>query len=409
MANGGLLVQVGMNINTFESPAEGAQGKTDFKHAKATKATIVRNGGEIHESEDSGFKDPGYTLTEILKFAHEEGVKASYLTWKGLHGLPGNTTEGNELLEKGNEQPTSLAAQIEAAITALGKAVVEETLALMELGNEVWPASGSGHQAGISPTGKAYIETYVAQAKLLKEAGLGWVPYGMEVNTSKEAGAETWMKEIVEYCEAHTAAVKEAFIGGGTEAQPGNRLVSHCYGGKMTAKLESLTSPYGFKDAEGDEYAAQRWMNQQALIFGATGLTVPMCISEIGYNLVSKTATEKAEHTTALWKAVGEFQRGENSADWPTFAAGYKPVLAMVMWFALYEKLTGTEAEKKASGKKEETYGLVAFDSETPNEEAEVFKKFKEGVEALAAVPAVTFAPIARVVSRAATFRSAYR
>jgi len=360
--NGGLTLLAGVDINTAETALEGAEGKTDFKRAKSTKITLVRNNGELKES---GAKAPGYTLAELCKFASEEGLTYSYISYQGMKAVAGVTTAGKEGLEKFYERGESLVKQLE---TLTGPELA--ALALIELGNENWPATGAGWQEGQQTTGAGYAKWFIEQAKKVKEAGFT-VPVGMQVNTSKEAGAEKWMKEIIEYGEAHPVEFKEALIGTGTEAKPNNRLASHVYGGLMTTKMETPNSLYSFKGALGEEYCAQRWMCQQALIKEKFGLIVPMAITEYGGNTEGETAKVKAEKIVAWWEFMKLVQKGEvPGADIPS-VAGYAPVVAAAVWYAVYQK-TGAE-----------TYGVLKVNTETPEETEEWFKKFKTGVEAL--------------------------
>lgn len=360
--NGGLTLLAGVDINTAETGAEGAEGKTDFKRAKTTKITLVRNNGELKESVA---KHAGYTLAELCKFASEEGLTYSYISYQGMKSLAGVTTGGKEGLEKYYEKSESLVKQLE---TLTGPELA--ALSLVEMGNENWPATGAGWQEGQECTGAAYAKWFIEQAKAVKTAGFS-VPVGMQVNTSKEAGAEKWMKEIIEYGEAHTTEFKEALVGTGTEGKPNNRLVSHVYGGLMTTKMETPNSLYSFKGASGEEYGAQRWMCQQALIKEKFGLIVPMAITEYGGNTEGETAKVKAEKIVAFWEFMKFVQKGEvPGADIPS-VSGYVPVVATAVWYALYQK-TGAE-----------TYGVLKVSTETPEETEEWFKKFKTGVEAL--------------------------
>jgi hypothetical protein len=358
VTNGGFTILSAVDIN-------GNEKQTDVKRAKTSGITAVR----LSETQSNS-----PSLKEACEWAYNESVK---LVW--LSELAG--------LEKAKEKNATSKKTLVEMINELGSNE-KSALLLIEHGNEYWPGGvefGQIWEEGLIITGKVYAAAYVQTAKELVTAGIT-IPLGMQVQTSHEVSVtnaktketkkfslETWMKELAEY---KPTELKEALIGTGTEANPNNRLVSHPYGNKMTLAMEKPNSLYSYTDIEGHEFGSPRWMLQQALIREKLGITIPLAITEYGAATVTATAAGKASECQAFWSFMRTVQKGEVLTA-PTTVAGYVPIIVVAVWYALYNKEpAGTES-----------FGILQYSggkgTETPVEEEGVFKKFKEGVEAL--------------------------
>lgn len=208
------------------------------------------------------------TLTQNATFAAETGRKLLWIYQPGSPPL----------------------AEYDALPAAL-KAVVWG----MCCGNENWPPDGAGHHM----TGGEYGAHFIHDAPLLKQRGL-WVGCQERLAPSNT----TWNLQLLT-----TPGLEEALAGGHVF------IDSHPYYGRATAAQRSPSSLTDFTDVDGNGWGSQRYLKVIDQFHAATGLHLPVFMSEIGYasapgvpdsvnsvGAVASNITELGKHLAAAAK-----------------------------------------------------------------------------------------------------------
>ena len=146
-----------------------------------------------------------------------------------------------------------------------------------------------------------------------------------------------------------------------------------------------LGAEFVYEDTSGQHWGSQRWMKQQALVKEWTGLTVPMAITEYGV-----AAAEGVPNSVGKggWPAVGEYMEAYwsflhkvHNGEVTSAPSGLTPVCALAIWYDEYawhpkgEESFGILESLEGPGEKKEIGH--------PNEEGEVYKRFKAGIAGL--------------------------
>lgn len=307
--------------------------KASLERAKAAGFSCVRlDEAEVAASAAKG----GLSFAGCMKAANEVGVGVAWL-------MEETTLAG-------------LVGKYEALSTA-----EKARLLVVEYKNEVWPG-------GIGPqlSGAAYGAQFVAAAGE-QQAKSFPVPLAMQVQTSSVEGANAWMKELMLVAGLKGALEPRAFLPGG------NWLSSHPYGTSMLLAQKEINGLYAPQDVNGANFGSQRWMKQQQLVKEATGLVVPVYISE--YGMAANTTPGGWAGVAAGIEALWQFVRKVHHAEVATAPAGLTPVLAMVAWYDFVAWGFGPPLGV-------ESYGILKPDL-SHNEESGVYAKMKAGVEAI--------------------------
>ncbi len=315
--------------NTPATEAGGAWAKK----AQEVGAQIIRGSTEH------------YTMKEYAERCVSRSLK---LTWISLHGE--GFTAGN--LKKTIEEYETLTAPQQAVF------------ALVECCNEPYE-NPSGSQF---VNGKAYGEHFIKVSEEWLAKGMT-VPLGMVTRVSQSTGTGSeqarWMTELGECKRTGTKSLESALIGNGTKGTPQHRLISHPYGGHPLTKLKfrnslsTTSAEESSKDANGIGNGAMRWLHEQAIVKGWTGLKVPTAITEFGQSSkpggsISGSEKSKNEFVREIFEVAHKAWKNELESYAPE---GYgEPLLYMCCWFQLQENSEGFGVYSEAAGNPEEPY-----------------------------------------------------
>ncbi len=298
------------------------------------------------------------TLTNATKYAEENGMKLCYI-----------------YNEQGGASFKTLVESYEQ-LNAARKA----TVIAFEFYNESWPG-GVGKQFN----GKQYAEKWLAATKVQRERNLD-VPMLMQTRLDKTIGTK-WMDEWATANHAELTISLEPKPEGKTILSTGNWLASHPYFGNMMLApkepnnigVSGATKAY--EDTEKNEWGSQRFMKEILYVKNVTGLNVPLAMTEYGcrwsgtFGVVNSVGSHEkhAEFVEKFW-AFLKLVKEEAVTTAPT---GLVPKVPFVCWYDQYSHRVANE----------ETYGFYYYAEEgkqiEANETNSLFKKYREGAEAL--------------------------